>query len=319
MLSRAPWLQRLRWQRLLGELAAPRRRLRLLSRQLEPHRHWLLPLAAGLALSGLGLGWIGRDLGGGGEIGQRPSLLEQLRQMGRPPATAPLGRAPAPPTQAPWRSPLRRQCQGVDRGLQQRLQAQLASLPSRRNAVRIDPSNYGERFREDAFGNPLDPTPRLVVLHETVYGLGSAINTFRTPHANDDDQVSYHILIGEDGRIVQAVDPGQRAFGAGYSAFNGAWVVSNAALAGSVNNFALHVSLETPLDGEHDGPSHSGYSQAQYDALAVVLADWMGRFPIPATAVTTHRHVDLGGARADPRSFDWRALQSRLAALGKLC
>ena len=296
------------------------RNIRALHDRIEPHRHWLLPLAAGLALSAIGLGWLGRDLGAGnGDRSQRPSLLEQLRQLGRPSDSTPAVPAPAPPPQAAWRSPLRRQCQGLDRLLQQRLQAQLASLPSRRSTVRIDPSNYGERFRQDAFGNPLDPTPRLVVLHETVYGLGSAINTFRTPHANDDDQVSYHILIGEDGRIVQAVDPGQRAFGAGFSAFNGAWVVSNRALAGSVNNFALHLSLETPLDGEDEGPSHSGYSPAQYDALAVVLADWMERFPIPATAITTHRHVDLGGARGDPRSFDWTALQRRLAALGRLC
>jgi len=29
--------------------------------------------------------------------------------------------------------------------------------------------------------------------------------------------------------------------------------------------------------------------------------------------------VDLGLERADPRSFDWAALQRRLAALGALC
>ncbi len=286
---------------------------------------WLLPAAAGLVFSAVGLGWLSQDLGGddghrgAGEGGRpRPSLLELLQQLGRP-AAAPVVLAPAPPPQAPWRSPLRRQCQGADPALQRRLQAQLAALPRRRRAVAIDPSNYGQRFQRDAFGQPLDPTPRLVVLHETVYGLGSALNTFRTPHPNDDDQVSYHVLIGEDGRIVQAVDPGQRAFGAGYSAFNGAWAVTRAGLDGSVNNFALHVSLETPIDGEHDGPAHSGYSPAQYDALAVVLADWMARFPIPPTAITTHRHVDLGAARADPRSFDWQALQRRLAALGRLC
>jgi N-acetyl-anhydromuramyl-L-alanine amidase AmpD len=50
-----------------------------------------------------------------------------------------------------------------------------------------------------------------------------------------------------------------------------------------------------------------------------VLADWMRRFDIPADHITTHRHVDLGLERADPRSFDWKALQVRLAALGVLC
>jgi N-acetyl-anhydromuramyl-L-alanine amidase AmpD len=53
--------------------------------------------------------------------------------------------------------------------------------------------------------------------------------------------------------------------------------------------------------------------------LAVVLADWMRRYRIPFEHITTHRHVDLGAERADPRSFDWSALQVRLAALGALC
>jgi N-acetyl-anhydromuramyl-L-alanine amidase AmpD len=88
---------------------------------------------------------------------------------------------------------------------------------------------------------------------------------------------------------------------------------------GSVNNFALHLSLETPLDGEDADSAHSGYSSRQYDALAVVLATWMRRYRIPFEHITTHRHVDLGGERADPRSFDWSALQVRLAALGVLC
>ena len=185
--------------------------------------------------------------------------------------------------------------------------------------MRIDPSNYGPRLARDAYGHPIANSPQLVVLHETVYGLSSAINTFTTHHPNDADQVSYHMLIGERGQIVQALDPARRAFGAGYSAFRGRWAVTNPSMAGSVNNFALHLSLETPIDGEDDGPSHSGYTTAQYDALAVVLADWMRRFRIPYDAITTHRHVDLGLERADPRSFDWGRLQVRLAALGMLC
>lgn len=185
--------------------------------------------------------------------------------------------------------------------------------------IRIDPSNYGPRLARDAYGQPIPNTPQLVVLHETVYGLSSAVNTFTTHHPNDADQVSYHMLIGEKGQIVQTLDPDRRAFGAGYSAFRGRWAVTNAAMAGSVNNFALHLSLETPIDGENDAPSHSGYSQAQYDAMAVVLADWMRRYRIPVDHITTHRHVDLGLERADPRSFDWQALEVRLAALGALC
>jgi N-acetyl-anhydromuramyl-L-alanine amidase AmpD len=185
--------------------------------------------------------------------------------------------------------------------------------------ISIHPSNYSERHKQDAFGNRIDPKPRVVVLHETVYGLGSAINTFVTPHLQDDDQVSYHMLIGEDGRIIQALDPSKRAFGAGNSAFDGEWVITNPKAGGSINNFALHLSLETPIDGEDNDLSHSGYSQAQYDALAVVLAQWMMNYNISAENITTHRHVDLGGERGDPRSFNWNELKERLIALGVLC
>jgi N-acetylmuramoyl-L-alanine amidase len=106
------------------------------------------------------------------------------------------------------------------------------------------------RYEKDSYGNAVDPKPRLVVLHETVYGIGSAIQTFLTPHPRDEDQVSYHMLIGEDGQIVEVLDPLKRAFGAGNSAFNGEWVITNPNVGGSVNNFTLHLSLETPIDGE---------------------------------------------------------------------
>jgi N-acetyl-anhydromuramyl-L-alanine amidase AmpD len=245
-------------------------------------------------------------------------VLNNLREQG-PLLVQPQGqRTPEPPAQAAWISPLTRQC-SADPGLRQRLLGLQRSLPARIERLRIDPSNYAERQRRDAYGNRLSTTPSLIVLHETVYGLGSAINTFTTHHPNDADQVSYHLLLGEHGRVVEALDPSKRAYGAGHSAFQGRWVITNPSMAGSVNNFALHLSLETPLDGEDSEAAHSGYSTIQYDNLALVLAEWMRRYRIPFEAITTHRHVDLGLERADPRSFDWAALQRRLAALGALC
>ena len=246
-------------------------------------------------------------------------VLQNLRDHGALVLQPQRQRVPDPPAQATWISPLRRQCHSGDSALRQRLLGLQQTLPQRLERLRINPTNYAERLGRDAYGNRLDTTPSLVVLHETVYGLGSAINTFTTHHPQDADQVSYHLLIGEQGRVVETLDPSKRAFGAGYSAFRGRWVITNPAMAGSVNNFALHLSLETPLDGEDSEPGHSGYSTSQYDNLAVVLADWMRRYRIPFDAITTHRHVDLGLERADPRSFDWAALQRRLAALGALC
>lgn len=265
--------------------------------------------------------WIGAaGLGGLLLLGSIALVSRQLWRD-QPAAMAPAAgpKAPAPPAQAAWVSPLRRQCSVTDTALQQRLRRLQQQLSQRTERLRIAPSNYGPRLTRDAYGQAIPHRPQLVVLHETVYGLTSAINTFITHHPDDNDQVSYHMLIGEKGRIVQVLDPDRRAFGAGYSAFRGQWAVTNPAMAGSVNNFALHLSLETPIDGENDAPSHSGYTSAQYDAMAVVLADWMRRYGIPAENITTHRHVDLGLERADPRSFSWQALQVRLAALGRLC
>lgn len=288
----------------------------------------LRPLVLAVAGAGVlsigGLTWLGRDLfGAPGNAGGRSSLLDLLEEVrqspgagGQPQQTPPV--KALPPPHAAWRAPLGGACQ-ADPQLRGRLLALAERLRYETIRLRIDPSNYGERFRQDVFGQPLDPTPQVVVLHETVYGINSAINTFMTPHPRDEDQVSYHTLIGLDGQVVEVLDPSKRAFGSGNSAFNGRWVVTNPEVGGSINNFALHLSLETPLDGEDQERAHSGYTAAQYDALAIVLGRWMRRFSIPANNITTHRHVDLGGERMDPRSFDWRELQVRLASIGVLC
>ncbi len=282
-------------------------------------------IIAGLAaaVTGLGsIGWMAFDLTSQAGAGERHSLLDLFDDMGKPSADAapsPGSTATPPPAQVAWQSPLRKQCLAPQTTERQHLLGLVNQLRTSPRQVSIDPTNFGERFTRDAFGNPLDPTPRLVVLHETVYSMSSAISTFRTPHPRDEDQVSYHALVGRDGEVVFLLDPRKRAFGAGNSAFRGQWAVTNPKVGGSVNNFALHVSLESPSDGENGGPQHSGYTAAQYDGLAALLAFWMEAFPIPADQITTHRAVDLGGERADPRSFDWSALQNRLGQLGLLC
>ena len=251
---------------------------------------------------------------------QDPSLLELLERVRsqrlQPHDDAPSLRAPIARS---WQSPLSRQCKGADARIQQRLMALHERSDEWRSRQPIHPTNFGDRYVKDAFGVPLNASPRVVVMHETVYSMNSAINTFQTPHPHDEDQVSYHTLIALDGQVVDLVDPLKRAYGAGNSAFLGEWAVTNRRLDGSVNNFALHVSLETPIDGETMQSHHSGYTARQYDSLALVLSDWLERFNLPAASITTHRHVDLGGERSDPRSFDWTALQQRLAALDDLC
>ncbi|MEO0374863.1 MAG: peptidoglycan recognition family protein [Cyanobacteria bacterium P01_A01_bin.17] len=177
----------------------------------------------------------------------------------------------------------------------------------------VHPSNYGERYAQNAQGQPVD-NDWIIVLHETVGSGMSAVNHFQTPHFNDADQVSYHALIWADGTVIYLVPPEKRAYGAGNSVFEGdrgiETVKTNPDLPPSVNNFAYHISFETPPDGrESKSAVHSGYTQAQYQSLAWLVA----RTGVPDSRVTTHREVDRSGNRADPRSFDTAAFQAMLS------
>ena len=170
----------------------------------------------------------------------------------------------------------------------------------------IDPSNYGDRYSTDVQGRTLNNQP-LAVLHETVGSASSAINTFRRHNTNDLHQSSYHVLITLEGTIIYLVPSNKRAFGAGNSAFKSSQgletVQTNPNLPASVNNFAYHISLETPLDGRSKSGNslHSGYTANQYKSLAWLLA----LSSIPDERITTHQAVDLSGNRFDPRSFDF--------------
>lgn len=166
-----------------------------------------------------------------------------------------------------------------------------------------DPTNFGDRYLRDVNGKPATFEP-IVVLHETVGSADSAINLFSAYHANDDDQASYHTLIRQNGTVVYVVPPDKRAFGAGDSVFAGRSgveaVQTNPDFPPSVNNFAYHISLESPTDGFNNGYRHSGYTQAQYQSLAWLTA----KTGVPDQRITTHQSVDRSGQRIDPRSFD---------------
>jgi hypothetical protein len=166
-----------------------------------------------------------------------------------------------------------------------------------------DSTNYGQRFIKDALGKLAEHAP-IVVLHETVGSVSSAVNFFQTPHPYDDDQVSYHTLVGLDGTVYYLVPPDKRAFGAGNSAFVGSAgeesVKTNPDLPASVNNFAYHISLETPADGDNNNSSHSGYTSPQYQSLAWIVA----KTSVPPERITYHKIVDRSGSRQDPRSFN---------------
>ena len=171
--------------------------------------------------------------------------------------------------------------------------------------VLAHPSNFGWRFLRDVSGQVVQNAP-IVVLHETVASYESAIGLFTTPHDDEDDQVSYHALIREDGKIVYTVPPTRRAYGAGDSVFvNSARqeesVKTRLSYPPSVNNFAYHLSLVSPEDGyASDAAGHSGYTRSQYESLAWLIA----KTGISEDRITTHQLVDRSGSRRDPRSFN---------------
>jgi N-acetylmuramoyl-L-alanine amidase len=179
-----------------------------------------------------------------------------------------------------------------------------------------DSTNFGERFVFDLYGKPAYHPP-IVVLHETVGSASSAINFFRTPHPIESQQVSYHTLVKRDGELVYLVPPDKRAFGAGDSIFANTnskeSVKTHPEYPSSVNNFAYHISLETPSDGRDNGSSHSGYTTAQYQSLAWLVA----KTGVPASRTTTHKFVDRSGQRQDPRSFNGQTFLRLLEAQPK--
>ncbi|ABA24536.1 AmpD [Trichormus variabilis ATCC 29413] len=170
----------------------------------------------------------------------------------------------------------------------------------------VHPSNYGERYAQDINGLPIKNQP-IIVLHETSNSATSAVNFFQTPHTDENVQASYHAIIKLDGTVLYLVPPEKRAFGAANSVFDGAdgieTVQTNPKLPPSVNNFAYHVSLETPPDGRGNNflKSHSGYTPEQYNSLAWLIA----QSQVPEDRITTHKAVDRSSQRVDPLSFDF--------------
>ncbi|MEH2338377.1 peptidoglycan recognition protein family protein [Nostoc sp.] len=169
----------------------------------------------------------------------------------------------------------------------------------------VDPTNYGERYAQDVNGVTLNNQP-IIVLHETGYSASSAINFFQVAHTDESVQASYHALIKLDGTVIYLVPPEKRAFGAANSVFESPGgvetVQTNPNLPASVNNFAYHVSLETPPDS-YDSSSqetHSGYTEAQYDSLAWLIA----QSQVSDDRITTHHLVDRSGKKVDPINFD---------------
>jgi len=167
------------------------------------------------------------------------------------------------------------------------------------------PDNFGERDPRDAIGREIPNKPAIIVLHETVISEPATVDLFQTPHPNDNDQASYHVLVGRSGETIRIVPDDKRAYGSGYSRFGDFTIHSKSPDNFSINNVALHVSLETPSDGRGDVTGHSGYTNQQYSSIAKQVLLWQAKYGIPIFRVTTHAWADRSHSRYDPRSFRW--------------
>jgi N-acetyl-anhydromuramyl-L-alanine amidase AmpD len=182
-----------------------------------------------------------------------------------------------------------------------------------------DPTNYDRRLRMDSDGRPVQGSPMIIVLHETVVSEEDTLNLFRTPHKDESAQASYHMIIPEDGRRVRIVADENRAFGAGDSSFGNYTIRLKPNSPGSINNIALHLSLVSPADGRGDAPNHSGYTTSQYRSAAAQSLLWQATYGIPFAHLTTHKAVDQSQTRTDPRSFDWNQFVSAHNQLATSC
>ena len=182
-----------------------------------------------------------------------------------------------------------------------------------------DPTNYGVRQARDAFGRAVPNRPQLIVLHETVVSAADALRLFATPHPRDEDQVSYHLLVDRAGQRLRVVPDSRRAFGAGMAAFGDFTVRIRPRSVGSVNNVALHLSLESPADGRGEGDGHAGYTAEQYRVVAGQVLLWQAAYGIPLSRLTTHQAVDRSRSRRDPRSFRWATLDQAWRQGATLC
>jgi N-acetylmuramoyl-L-alanine amidase len=119
---------------------------------------------------------------------------------------------------------------------------------------------------------------------------------------SEDSRVSSHYFVFSDGRIVQLVEEGRRAWHAGASEWCGEDDINSRSIGIEIAN----VGHAAP------GGDPPPFAEAQIEAVIGLCRDILGRHPIPPHRVLAHSDV-APGRKADPgERFPWQ----RLAAAG---
>ncbi len=174
----------------------------------------------------------------------------------------------------------------------------------------VEPAQQCRSPNRDA--RPPGEVPRLIVLH----GISLPPGRFGGPEIEqlftnclDWDahpyfaeirglEVSAHLLVRRDGRVVQFVPLTDRAWHAGESSFR---------RQARCNDYSIGIELE----GEDEVP----YEDAQYEVLTPLIAALLSAYP-SITAREIAAHADIApGRKSDPGpAFDWLRLYHGLSA-----
>ena len=145
------------------------------------------------------------------------------------------------------------------------------------HSISLPPGRFGGDAIERLFTNRLDPAAH--PYFESIARL----------------RVSSHFLVRRDGALVRFVPLERRAWHAGASSWRGR---------SRCNDFSVGIELE----GADDAP----FEDAQYAALAALLAQL--RAELPLRAIAGHSEI-APGRKTDPGPrFDWQRLQLDLAS-----
>jgi N-acetylmuramoyl-L-alanine amidase len=149
--------------------------------------------------------------------------------------------------------------------------------------VRVSP-NFGPRLGSGR--------PDMIILHYTGMPTGPAAEEWL---CNPESQVSSHYLIHEDGRVVQMVREGDRAWHAGKSSWRGLT---------DINSCSIGIEIVNP--GHEFG--YDAFPMAQMDSVIALCRDITKRHLVLPERLLAHSDV-APGRKIDPgEKFDWELL-----------
>lgn len=137
----------------------------------------------------------------------------------------------------------------------------------------------------------------MLVLHYTgMETADAAIDRLCDPTA----KVSAHHVVCEDGRVLQLVDEGRRAWHAGVATWQGD---------GDLNSRSIGVEI---VNGGHDFPDADGclpdYPAAQISAVITLCRDILSRHKIRPSRIVGHSDIAPSRKRDPGEHFPWAAL-----------